>query len=123
MPITTVYPDSKDRVIAGAFIIDDVYEGDDSKEGYGKCSTDLHITFSEAEARSLLFWDYYSNPNSPESKQWGTGLYRKLSIEECLRLFDRFAEIKKDTPDEDVVNRMRVKFCEKNRLETNPSEA
>lgn len=112
--ITTVFPNTKERVIAGAFIIDNVYEGSDIDEGYAQCTTDLHVEFTPREATELKFWDYHVNPNNKESKQWGTGLYRKLTTEESLLFLDRIIEIKKGTVDEDVAKRMKNVFCEKN---------
>lgn len=65
----------------------------------------------------MKFWDYYKNPNSPESRQWGTGLYRKPSKDEALAIIDKIIEIKEGTKDQDVAERIKTKFCESNKID------
>lgn len=115
--LTTQFPGNKERYIFGAYIADSVYEGDNEAEGYAECNSDLHLMFSPDETRKFKFWDYYSNPNKPESKQWGTGLYRKLNTKQALEVLEHIVEMKKGTANEDIAVRMLKAFKEKNRLE------
>lgn len=115
--LTTQFPNDKERYIFGAYIADSVYEGDLQSEGYAECRTDLHLMFTIEEAKAFKFWDYYSNPNKPESKQWGTGLYRKLETKQALAVLEHIVEIKRGSSDEDVAVRMLTAFKEKNKQE------
>lgn len=114
--ITTCFPGSKERYIVGAYIADLVSEGGKDSEGYMKCTTDLHVELSPSECKQLKFWDYFKNPNSVNSKQWGTGLYRKPSKDEALAIIDKIIEIKTGTKDQDVAERMKAEFCKKNKI-------
>ena len=116
--ITTIFPNTKERIIAGAFIIDNVYEGSAVDEGYAQCTTDLHVEFTPQESRELRFWDYHVNPNKTESKQWGSGLYRKLTTKESILFLDRIIAIKKGTSDEVTARRMKEEFMKKNPIKT-----
>ena len=46
------------------------------------------------EASQLKFWDYYKNAGNPNSTQWGTGLYRYLSNDVCIKILSKIVEIK-----------------------------
>lgn len=115
--LTTQFPNDKERYVFGAYIADYAYEGDSQDEGYAECRTDLHLMFTPDEARNFKFWNYYTNPNKPESKQWGTGLYRKLATKQALEVLEHIVEIKIGTADEDIAKRMMTAFKEKNKLE------
>lgn len=114
--LTTQFPDDKERYIFGAYIADSVYEGDNTIEGYAECNSGLQLMFSPDETRKFKFWDYYSNPNKPEAKLWGTGLYRKLNTKQALEILEHIVEMKKETVDEDMAVRMLMAFKERNRM-------
>ena len=95
--LTTVMPDSTDRVIFGVFISGVVDDGDESSAGYVKADPEYTIELTPDEARQLKFWDYYKNAGNPNSTQWGTGLYRYLSNDVCVRILSKIVEIKTGT--------------------------
>lgn len=92
--LTTVFPDTTERVIFGVFLTGVVDEGDDLSAGYVKADPEYTIELTPEEAKHLKFWDYYKNAGNPDSTQWGTGLYRYLSNDVCIRILSKIVEIK-----------------------------
>ena len=92
--LTTVMPDSTDRVIFGVFISGVIDDGDDLSAGYVKADPEYTIELTPDEASQLKFWDYYKNAGNPASTQWGTGLYRYLSNDVCIKILSKIVEIK-----------------------------
>ena len=92
--LTTVFPDTTERVIFGVFITGVVDEGDDLSAGYVKADPEYTIELTPEEAKQLNFWDYYKNAGNPDSTQWGTGLYRYLSNDVCVKILSKIVEIK-----------------------------
>ena len=92
--LTTVMPDTSDRVIFGVFISGVIDDGDELSAGYVKADPEYTIELTPDEASQLKFWDYYKNAGNPDSTQWGTGLYRYLSNDVCIRILSKIVEIK-----------------------------
>ena len=92
--LTTVMPDTSDRVIFGVFISGVIDDGDDLSAGYVKADPKYTIELTSDEASQLKFWDYYKNAGNPDSTQWGTGLYRYLSNDVCVKILSKIVEIK-----------------------------
>ena len=92
--LTTMFTDTTERVIFGVFITGVVDEGDDLSAGYVKADPEYTIELTPEEAKQLKFWDYYKNAGNPDSIQWGTGLYRYLSNDVCLKILSKIVEIK-----------------------------
>ena len=95
--LTTVFPGTAERVIFGVFISGAVDEGDDLSAGYVKADPEYTIELTPDEAKQLKFWDYYKNAGNPASTQWGTGLYRYLSNDVCIKILSKIVEIKTGT--------------------------
>ena len=85
--LTTLLPKAKEeeRIIIASFIIDEVFTGDDETEGYVAANEDYCLEFSPNEAKQLHFWEYYANPNHPETKAWNTGLIRYFNIYSAVK--------------------------------------
>jgi len=64
--LTTRLPSSKekDRIIFGAFLVDETFEGDDSEEGFVSAKSEYKIKLSMPEAMDFKYWNYYFNPYS-----------------------------------------------------------
>ena len=92
--LTTVFPNTTERVIFGVFITGVVDEGDALAAGYVKADPEYTIELTPEEAKELKFWDYYKNAGNPDSIQWGTGLYRYLSNDVCVKILSKIVEIK-----------------------------
>ena len=108
--LTTIMPGSTDRVIFGVFISSVIDDGDDLSAGYVKADPEYTIELTPDEARQLKFWDYYKNAGNPDSTQWGTGLYRYLSNDVCVKILSKIVEIKSGdtkTHAEKVLSRYR----------------
>lgn len=111
--LTTRFPDSteEERVIFAVFLVADSYEGDDSAEGFVTADPAYKLAFTKEEAEQLLFWDFYTNPNS-EKAHWGTGLFRYLTDEIAANILKRASEIKRGTKDEKPALAFFEHFCE-----------
>lgn len=96
--LTTLLPKTKEeeRIIIAAFIIDEVFTGDDETAGYVAANDDYCLEFSLNEAKQLHFWDYYANPKSPDQKAWKTGLIRYFNDEIAAKILLRMVEVKSD---------------------------
>ena len=94
--LTTVFPNTTERVIFGVFITGVVDEGDALAAGYVKADPEYTIELTPDEAKQLRFWDYYKNANNPDSTQWGTGLYRYLSNDVCVKILNKIIEVKSE---------------------------
>ncbi len=125
--LTTCEPNSTERIIFGAFIVDNVFEGDEEHEGYVEALQDskYKIKLTPKEAMEMKFWDFYQNRNNPESKQWGQGLFRYLDKETnpkksnndiAINILKAIIEVKKGKPDEKLANDILKRFCEVNGL-------
>lgn len=115
--LTTVNPnDSGDnRYVFGAFIIGSCAEGDnEGNEGFVKALDGFTVSFTPDEAKKIPFWDCYTNPDSPDSKLWGQGLYRKFKDDVALLFFDKMLEATDGNPNHDVVKRMKEYYISHN---------
>lgn len=127
--LTTRDPDDEreeDRYIFGAFIVDEIFEGSEQKEGYVKASdsSPYKIRLTADEAHRIKFWDYYQNRNNPEEKRWGQGLFRYLDCDSNPQHVDNIAvailqaivEVKKGKSNERLAENLLAHFCEVNRI-------
>ena len=107
--LTTVFPGSNKRVVFGVFITGRVDEGDDHSSGYVQAAPGFTVELTPDEAKQVEFWNYYKNSNT-DKKQWGTGLYRYLSNDVCVRLLERIIEVKSGEGREQA-ERILARFC------------
>lgn len=128
--LTTRDPDDIDesqRYIFGAFIIDDIFEGDDFHEGYVRASdkSPYKIKLTSEEAHKLLFWDFYRNKNNPENCRWGQGLFRYLTLQSnpkksdddiAVAILKKIVELKQGKKDEQQAKEFLEYFCEINKI-------
>lgn len=115
--LTTVLPNSDTRNIIGLFYVNNSEEGDGTYTGYVEADPKYRILFTENEARKLDFWKYYSNPNHPEDKKWGSGLVRYPLNSEVLNMLDAALEIKKGTKDEGLIKELIELFKKEKNIE------
>ena len=78
------------------FITGVIDEGDDLSAGYVKADPEYTIELTPEEAKELKFWDYYKNANNPDNTQWGTGLYRYLSNDVCVKILNKIIKVKSE---------------------------
>lgn len=116
--LTTREPDSpeEDRFVFGVFLVDDAYEGDNREEGYVTTSSKYKLSLTKADAKDVLFWNYYYNINAPEKIAWGQGLHRYISHEQAASILYDIVRLKKGTPEEELAQEFLEHFCEINRI-------
>lgn len=89
-----------DRLIYGVFLVDEVFEGNNYREGFIKSSPKYRIRLVGDEMINMKFWDFYTNPNTPDSIKWGIGAFRYLDDKTAEKILAAIAEVKKGTDDE-----------------------
>ncbi|KNZ41630.1 hypothetical protein AKG39_11220 [Acetobacterium bakii] len=111
--LTTRLPSSKekDRIIFGAFLVDETFEGDDSKEGFVSAKSEYKIKLSLTEAQEFKYWNYYFNPNKPETIRMGSGLFRYLSDVQATQVLRDLVKLKENTPEEASSKLFLEHFC------------
>lgn len=128
--LTTRDPDDEDesqRYIFGAFIIDDIFEGDALHEGYVRASekSPYKIKLTSEEAHKLLFWDFYRNKNNPQNCRWGQGLFRYLTLQSnpkksdddiAIAILKKILEVKQGKQDENHAKEFLKYFCAVNKI-------
>ncbi|MGV8906273.1 MAG: hypothetical protein ACOH15_06725 [Acetobacterium sp.] len=111
--LTTRLPSTKeaDRIIFGAFIVDDIFEGNEKDEGYVSSKSDYKIQITLKEAQKMKFWNYYFNPNNPESIRMGSGLFRYLNDEQSIQILRDFVKLKEKTSEAESAQSFLDHFC------------
>ena len=104
----------KDRYIFGAFIFNKICEGDKEVEGYAEADPNYTIALTPAEAKSLLYWDFFENKtDSTRFKYfWGSNLIRYFDDDTAVKILNRIIEIKKGTSEEEKAKSILNRFCE-----------
>ncbi len=89
--LTTETPDDSERMIVGAFRIDKIQED----PGYETMIFGDKNTYLDDMLRyQIRFWNYYSNPNKPDSKVWASGLVRYLGDKAILGILEEYRDKK-----------------------------
>lgn len=110
--LTTVRPqmDERNRKIFAAFLIDDVFEGDEEYCGEVTAHPTYRIELTLGEANTLNFWDFYENENTTEAR-WGHGVFRYLYDSCAARILKEIAAVKKGTSEEALAAEMYRYYC------------
>ena len=111
--LTTRLPGAseKERCIFGLFLIDDLYEGDETTSGYVSAQSKYRLFFTIEEARKLPYWKYHSNKNNPSKPSWGTGLFRYISEIEGAQILRDAVAIKQGTQSEILAEDFFNHYC------------
>ncbi|MGB5823552.1 MAG: hypothetical protein WBH44_05725 [Proteocatella sp.] len=109
----------KDRYVFATYLVDETYESNGKEDGYVSTQSEYKIKLSPTEAKSLLFWNYHTNENHPETAVWGSGLHRYFQNDQAAQLLRDIAKIKKGTPDEALAERFFRHFCRMNTINVN----
>lgn len=104
------------RYIYGVFLVDAVFKGDKSQQGYVGSDPKYKIKLSREEAQNLLFWNYYVNATNPQKVLWNSGLFRYFHNNQAAQILKKIVEIKKDTEEEELAKEFFEHFCEINRI-------
>lgn len=97
--LTTKMPGApeEDRIIFGAFLVDEHVEGNTTELTYLKSNPNYRVQLTEDEAKNLKFWNYYFNPLKPETISFGTGTNRTLTDIQAAQILRDILEMKKGT--------------------------
>ena len=96
------------------FIIGKVYAGNEDTAGELSADSRFRLKFSPQEARQFNLWDHYFNRNSPDKKEWGSGLLRYATDDMAVSFLKKAIELKRGTKDEKKAIEMYEFFCEEN---------
>ena len=108
-----------ERYIFAVFLVDETYSGDESDEGYVGTKSKYKIKLSPKECKSMLFWKYHKNGNSPKKTAWNSGLHRYFDDEMAAQILIDIVNIKKGTKDEVLADEFLKYFCEINEIDIN----
>jgi len=109
----------KDRYVFAVYLVDETYETHGKEQGYVSTQCEYKIKLSPTEAKSILFWNYHTNENHPETSVWGSGLHRYVENEQAAQMLRDISKIKKGTPDEAIADRFFRHFCRINAMNVN----
>lgn len=109
----------KERYVFATYLVDETYESNGKEEGYVTTKSEYKIKLSPDEAKSLLFWNYHTNENHPDSAVWGSGSHRYFENQQAAQLLRDIAKIKKGTADEPLAERFFRHFCRINTINVN----
>lgn len=100
--LTSRKPNShtSERFIFSVFLVYRSDEGDDYNVGKVSAHEKYRLYLTDAEAKQMIFWDYYLNKSELAPKHWGTGLFRYLDRDAALKILQDIAQLKKGTKDE-----------------------
>lgn len=109
--LTAVRPrmNEQDRKIFGAFLIGDVFQGDDEYCGFVSAHEKYHLEFTLREANDLIFWDFYQNENTSD-KRWGQGVFRYMNNDQAAAVLQRICQVKSGAKDELLAKEMLEKY-------------
>ena len=113
---TTVPPNEKERIIFGAFMMQEIFEGDDDNGGVIRGNRDYCLELTPKEARTVRFWDYYENPNTPEKHLWGSGLVRYFDDDTAVKILQAMLDAKEDKEGKNKARRLLSRYCEANNI-------
>lgn len=108
-----------ERYIFAVFLVDETYSGDERDEGYVGTRSKYKIKLSPKECKSMLFWKYHKNGNSPKKSAWNSGLHRYFDDEMAAQILIDIVNIKKGTKDEVLASEFLKYFCEINEIDIN----
>ncbi len=117
--LTTRDPETadRDRYIFAVFLIDEYYDGDEKQEGFVQCHSKWKIELKPTEARQMLFWNYYANPNAPTRMVFGSGLHRYLSDIKAAQILKDIIRVKTDEKDKVFAKEFFEYYCTLTKLD------
>lgn len=109
--LTTVKPNMNEanRKIFAVFLIDEVFEGDDTNCGYVAAHPRYRMELSLKDANGLNFWNFYQNENSSKPK-WSQGVFRYLYDCQAEKILETICAIKAGTNDGALAREMLQRF-------------
>ncbi len=115
--LTTMLPGEKERLIFAAFMIKEIFEGDDYESGQVYADSEYRIELTPDEAHAVRFWDYYQNESISDSKFWGSGLVRYFDDKTAVRMLKGIVEAKTTVAGKKKARELFDRYCQVNRIE------
>ena len=103
-----------ERFIFAVFLIEEAFAGDDKQEGYVKADSKWRMELSPQEAKQILFWNYYQNPNAPDEIKWSQGLFRYISDEQTEKILKDIVKVKNNQAEKDFAQKFLDYYISKN---------
>ncbi len=113
---TTILPNERERIIFGAFLMSEIFEGDDDEQGMIHADQEYRLELTPNEARQVRFWEYYRNVKKPNNHQWSSGLIRYFDDETAVRILQAMESAKKDIAGKRQARRLLERYCEVNHI-------
>lgn len=119
--LSTILPNEKekDRIIFGAYLLQEEYLIDYSTKGFLGANEKYTIELSPEESKKLKFWDYYFNPKNPEKIINSGTTYRYFDDVQSSQVLKAISEIKKGTLEEETSNEMLKRYCDIKNIDVN----
>ncbi len=99
------------RFIFAVFLVDEIFEGDAKEAGYVKSNSKWRIELTPHEAHQMLFWNYYVNPNNPQSIAFRTGLHRYISDIQAVHILKDIFTIKEQQNEKEFAKVFLQHYC------------
>ncbi len=109
----------KDRIIFGAYLLQEDYVIDYNTKGYLKADEKHRVELSLEESKKIKFWDYYFNPSNPEKIANSSTTYRYFDDVQSAQVLRAIREIKKGTSDETISNEIFESYCNIKNIDVN----
>lgn len=119
--LSTVLPQEKekDRIIFGAYLLQEEYLIDYNTKGYLGADEKYTIELSREESKKIKFWDYYFNPKNPEKIINSGTTYRYFDDIQSSQVLKAISEIKKGTPEEATSKEILQRYCYVKNIDVN----
>ena len=105
----------KERLIIGAFMVPDDFEGQNCKDGIIPSHETYRILLNEKDSK-LLFWDYF--PSTTPSPRWGKTEMKYFSNLQMKCILDDMQKAITDPLQRETASNFYQYFCKVNRLNT-----
>lgn len=110
--LTTRFPNTSEaeRFVFAMFLIKKIFVGDGEHSGCVHADENFRLEFRPNEIAQMKFWDVYQNPNVPQKKFWGAGLFRYFDDATAIKFLKRAAEVKRGTPEENFAEEFLIHY-------------
>ena len=110
--LTTREPNASEteRFVFALFLIKNIFAGDDDRTGCVESDENFRLEFRPHEAARMKFWDVYQNPNAPQKKFWGTGLFKYFDDATAIKFLERAVEVKRGSPEENFAKDFLIHY-------------
>jgi hypothetical protein len=119
--LSTVLPNEKekDRIIFGAYLLQDDYLFAYNTEGYLKAHDKYRVELSLDESKKIRFWNYCYNTKNPKRIANSSTAYKYFDDVQAAQVLKAIMDIKKNTSEETIVNEIFENYCKEKNIDVN----